>query len=125
MEARIFTGRRTVEGAEVLADGQPLDLAPSLRLRRHSPTGFEWGYGGSGPSQLALALLLASGVGEPDALAVYQAFKLEVVAGLPGSWEMPAEGIRKWVEEALRADRRTGTDGPVSPSVTRIGAANG
>lgn len=62
---------------------------------------------------------------EAAALAVYQAFKLEVVAGLPGSWEMPAEGIRKWVEEALRADRRTGTDGPVCPSVTRIGAANG
>lgn len=47
MEARIFTGRRTVEDAEVLADGQPLDLAPSLRLRRHSPTDFEWGYGGA------------------------------------------------------------------------------
>ena len=30
----------------------------SLELVNHSPSGFEWGYGGSGPAQLALAFLL-------------------------------------------------------------------
>src|SRR2546426_5830744 len=30
---------------------------PRLDLWNHSPTGFECGYGGSGPAQLALALL--------------------------------------------------------------------
>jgi hypothetical protein len=30
----------------------------SLVVRNHSPTRFAWGYGGSGPAQLALALLL-------------------------------------------------------------------
>jgi len=33
-------------------------LPPQLRLRNHSPTGFSWGYGGSGPAQLALAILV-------------------------------------------------------------------
>lgn len=33
----------------------PLD--PKLKLVNHSPTGFSWGYGGSGPAQLALAIL--------------------------------------------------------------------
>ena len=28
-----------------------------LDLVNHSPTGFEWGYGGSGPAQLAVAML--------------------------------------------------------------------
>src|SRR5262245_1194599 len=38
-------------------DAATRDLPARLDLRSHSPTGFEWGYGGSGPAQLALALL--------------------------------------------------------------------
>src|SRR4051812_39332411 len=30
----------------------------SFKIRNHSPDGFEWGYAGSGPAQLALAILL-------------------------------------------------------------------
>lgn len=37
--------------------GNPLDLAPSLALRNHSPTGFARSYGGSGPAQLSSPLL--------------------------------------------------------------------
>jgi hypothetical protein len=37
--------------------GPPSPLDPRCDLRNHSPTGFAWGYNGSGPSQLALALL--------------------------------------------------------------------
>lgn len=32
-------------------------LDARLDLVNHSPTGFAWGYGGSGPAQLALAIL--------------------------------------------------------------------
>ncbi len=32
-------------------------LPKMLELRNHSPTGFNWGYAGSGPCQLALAIL--------------------------------------------------------------------
>ena len=39
-----------------------LDPAASQRLHNHSPDGFEWGYGGSGPAQLALAILLDAGL---------------------------------------------------------------
>jgi hypothetical protein len=57
---------------------EPLPLR--LDLFNHSPTGFSWGYGGSGPAQLALALL-ADALGD-DGLAVrlHQAFKFRVVA---------------------------------------------
>lgn len=51
-------------------------------LVNHSPDGFAWGYGGSGPAQLALAIC-ASRVSEEEALKIYQRFKDEVVAKLP------------------------------------------
>lgn len=63
----------------VRLNGVPLDHGESLKYRNHSPSGFSWGYGGSGPAQLALAILLRIAP-PPIALALYQAFKWEFVA---------------------------------------------
>ena len=53
---KTYEGRRGKDGTcFVTVDGRNLDLR--LDLFNHSPTGFEWGYAGSGPAQLALALL--------------------------------------------------------------------
>jgi hypothetical protein len=51
-------GIRTERGAAVVVeeDRRRRDLDPRHDSRNHSPTGFEWGYSGSGPAQLALAL---------------------------------------------------------------------
>ena len=49
---------------------------------RHSPSGPEWGYGGSGPADCARSVLIAL-VGEDAAETHYQAFKAEVVARIP------------------------------------------
>lgn len=65
---------------EVLVDGRRLDPARSLALFPHSPDGFAWGYGGSGPAQLALALLLEAGVDDETAVRLHQDFKFEHVA---------------------------------------------
>ncbi|OZC01253.1 hypothetical protein BSZ36_18265 [Rubricoccus marinus] len=65
---------------------------------RHSPTGIEWGYGGSGPADLALSVLLAL-VGERAANALYQRFKHEVVARVPETGGvLRAADVRAWVE---------------------------
>jgi hypothetical protein len=66
--------------AAVVVDGEELPLRNDLA--DHSPTGFGWGYGGSGPAQLSLALL--AHLLEDDALAVvwYQRFKDHFVANL-------------------------------------------
>jgi uncharacterized protein DUF6166 len=96
---RVYRGRppHTV----VVVDPQPGEQIPierplplRLDLRNHSPTGFSWGYGGSGPSQLALALL-AHVCGDEIARAHYQQFKLDVIARLPGEqpWELTEEHI--------------------------------
>ena len=49
---------------------------------RHSPTGPEWGYGGSGPADCARSVLLAL-ADEATADAHYQDFKRDVIARLP------------------------------------------
>ena len=51
----IYEGERTLEGTLVTVDGKP--LPPRLDLRGYSKTGFEWGYAGPAPRQLALALV--------------------------------------------------------------------
>lgn len=63
-------------------DGERLDPDESLRVFNHSPSGFAWGYSGSGPAQLALAILLAVGIGETAAVSLHQRFKSEFVAPL-------------------------------------------
>jgi uncharacterized protein (DUF2249 family) len=39
----------------VTVDGEPLPLR--IEVVNHSPSGFSWGYPGSGPSQLALSVM--------------------------------------------------------------------
>ena len=58
-------------------------MKPRLDLYNHSPSGFEWGYGGSGPAQLALAILAHHLRDGREALRLYQRFKFAIVAGLP------------------------------------------
>jgi hypothetical protein len=68
---------------DVLVDGVKLDPKPSQKLRNHSPDGFAWGYPGSGPAQLALAILLRAGLPAEEAIHHYQDFKREFIQGLP------------------------------------------
>ncbi|MBR0753465.1 hypothetical protein JQ604_14855 [Bradyrhizobium jicamae] len=79
---RVYRGWRDAEGkAHVDADDMPLPLR--LDLANHSPTGFEWGYGGSGPAQLALAILADALGSNQKALLLHQRFKWAVIAKLP------------------------------------------
>lgn len=79
---------------------QLLDPRPSQQLRNHSPDGFEWGYAGSGPAQLALAILLDYTGDEALALSRYQEFKSAIIAALPqeaAHWEIDAEQIAQFL----------------------------
>ncbi len=77
--------------------GRPnlLHPQPSQRLHNHSPCGHEWGYEGSGPAQLALAILLDFSGDEELSLKLHQKFKREVIAKLPReeSWSLSGERI--------------------------------
>jgi hypothetical protein len=82
-------------------------------LRNHSPDGFAWGYSGSGPAQLALALLADAALqaGWEDAIelarAHYQKFKAEVIASIPSRqsrWYMHQRLILEWVQDWIGLD---------------------
>lgn len=75
----------------------------------HSPTGFEYGYAGSGPADLALNILYQF-MNARHAWKYHQAFKFDVVAKLDHSFpivEIPRHEIRDWIQghvEELQED---------------------
>ena len=103
-ETRYFAHRISQGGhqpvfKQLLPDGEQVGLspAPSQKLNNHSPDGFQWGYGGSGPAQLALALLLDVTTHPNLALAYYQQFKWDRIAELGDEWSMTRSGILEWI----------------------------
>lgn len=95
-------------GCLVVVDGAVLAL-PRLERgeARHSPDGFQWGYAGSGPAELARALLVRVFPGDPTARhpAVYQAFKRDVIARLPReSFVLDGAQVEAWRATWARTD---------------------
>ncbi len=88
---KLYRGGRGLDGAVVTVDGHP--LAPRHDLKQLSATGFEWTYEGTGPSQLALALLADHLGDDARALALYEGFMHSVVAELDNSWELTSDDI--------------------------------
>jgi hypothetical protein len=70
---------------------------PSQKLYNHSPDGFNWGYGGSGPAQLALALLYDVTGDQELSIKEHQHFKRTFVAGWGDEWQITTEEIEAWL----------------------------
>jgi Family of unknown function (DUF6166) len=104
---KIYHGSRCDGDVVVTVDGHPLN--PRHDLYNHSPNGFEWGYGGSGPAQLALAIL-ANHLGNDEmALAIYQLFKFSVIAALPEmEWQLSSDEIDAALEKIRKQDAENG-----------------
>lgn len=83
---------------KVTVNGSP--LPPRLDLRNHSPDGFAWGYGGSGPAQLSLAPGTAALRDDAHALRVYQKFKAHVIAVMDSnaSWRLTEAELLHTIE---------------------------
>lgn len=72
------------ESKEIDINGNQLRPEPSQRVWNHSPDNFNWGYGGSGPAQLSLAILLKY-LPKDVAVSLHQSFKFAVVSKWPQS----------------------------------------
>ncbi len=81
----------------VTVNGQSLD--PQNSIINHSPDGFSYGYGGSGPAQLALAILCHE-YGAGYAVENYQKFKFDVIAVLDREREftLTSDELKTWRE---------------------------
>ena len=103
----LYEGKRTKMGPVVTVDGDLLN--PRLDLRNHTPTGFDWGYCGSGPAQLALAILAEHFDNPDEALELYQRFKWAVIAALPRKgWAFNTQQLEAAIEEIRKHDRVCG-----------------
>lgn len=93
--AKITGNHRT---RQVFIDGVELTPERSLKIRNHSPDGFAWGFNGSGPAQLALALLLEYFPPE-EATRWYREFKWAILAHIPmeSDFDFEDKVIIEWV----------------------------
>ena len=85
---------------EVFKPGKsPYPMQERQDIINHSPTGIAWGYGGSGPAQCALAILMDYLGDEQRALALYQDFKFKVIAALPpnSAWTLTGRQIENTI----------------------------
>ena len=109
-EDTLYKGFKTTDGGPQLVwktNGSSIPVVlgpgPSQEVMNHSPDGFQWGYGGSGPSQLALAILLDV-TGDPDlSVRLHQTFKNHFVASWSDKWQIRNEDILTWIEENREA----------------------
>ena len=100
----VYRGRRDPtapvgDEVEVTVNGEPLDCRYDLLSA--SPAGFQFGHGGSGPAQLAIAML-ADALGDEFACEHYQQFKREVVSKLPEQgWTLTKQDLNAWRREVI------------------------
>ena len=107
-----YIGDKTPQGCEVdvvdsTAPGGGHPLNPRHDLRNHSPDGFSWGYSGSGPTQLSLALLADALGDDAKAQRFYQDYIYKVIARLDGDrFSLSEEDIKQTVAELAWGQER-------------------
>jgi hypothetical protein len=80
-----YTGRRDPKtkvctiSVQDTVSGSGWALNPRLDLANKSPSGFEWGYNGSGPAQTALAILVSHLADPKNHVAVFAALGISVL----------------------------------------------
>ena len=103
----LFEKKHTVSGrfsGDIVC--KRLNGTPTVNIEQstifHSPDGFEWGYSGSGPADLALNILLRFTTRE-NAFALHQSFKVDFISGMNKDGGVITEGeIVAWLENKLR-----------------------
>jgi len=73
---------------------KPYDL---VNVGNHSPDGFNWGYGGSGPADLALSILADFLETRKIAPQIYQAFKDEFISKAGDELRITGRQMLDWM----------------------------
>lgn len=99
----VIRGRRTPEhGATCTVGGQPVGAdgplwQTSLCIASYAPHGPDWGDGGPGPAQLAIALLLLV-ADSVEAENFHPLFRDAVLAGIQADdWTLTLGDLRRWL----------------------------
>ncbi len=95
---KIYKGVRTPDGCTVTVDGAPLDLR--LDLKTQASARVEWGYDGTGPRQLAIAILADHSHDDMAAFNLHQAFTESVIAELDGDqWIITSDDVQATLDQ--------------------------
>lgn len=92
---RLYPEQGTISDVTVTVDSKPLK-----HHIYHSPTGFNWGYSGSGPADLARSILWDYLEKEPPKV-LYQSFKDTFVATWKDEWQITSQEIQGWIKEKM------------------------
>lgn len=126
--SKLYIGKRTPNGFEVSViideDTRRVRKRPLRHIPFHSPSGFEWGHQGSGPADLALAILIdylrehpprkgwlagekfARWSADSQAFKHHQYFKRAFIATFGDEWKLSGMQIDAWLN-----DRKENKDG--------------
>ena len=109
-DKKVYFGERTsavgAQKIKVLAIEKEYDLP---HIEKHSPDGFNWGYGGSGAADTALSILVDFLDGDREkAERFYQDFKWGFIATIKGEDDLVIHGvrIRYWIERMIYKQER-------------------
>lgn len=99
MSFKTYSGNRRGNVALITVQ-DALGIRSLEHVVRHSPTGLEWGYGGSGPSDTALSILTDYLGSVEKADLRYQAFKFAFLCEIPADegFEITSDQIDDWLE---------------------------
>lgn len=109
------------EGVICIREGGRVKTNVPHLVERHSPDGYEWGYGGSGPGELALNICeyyvrilrengysigspvsFRQGVAHEMTLQIYQDFKWKFIGSMDqAGGKIPANEIMSWIKDRL------------------------
>jgi hypothetical protein len=103
-------------GSFYVRNAENITLRELKHYIRHSPTGMSWGYGGSGPADLARSILIDfMGLHSLDdrhdvpPTAMYHEFKFEIIAAVPPepTFNLSGESVHLWLEAFFRKNGET------------------
>lgn len=95
------TGGQRVIVRETDESGTIINRYDLPHIVEHSPTGFSWGFGGSGPADLALSILADVLKDEIKARGFYQDFKWSKLARFGYEFEIAEREILDWEQDKI------------------------
>jgi hypothetical protein len=121
LQNETFLGVITEDGTYLVrvetADGHVETLPASPHAKRASPNGFSWGYGGSGPSALALSILYRIYRHEDTLFAYHNDFKFQVLnkldtfqgtqgdQGVGLRWRLTTGQVHTWLSQQVNKNQ--------------------